>query len=212
VAPGSGLGNVVSAPKGRTLVAAPAEVPGGLVGLMCPSNVLLVTQLCEEATHNDLNNVTAQVRLAGTPTDFSVVGGLITGRPIVNLPVKIQLQNPLLGSSCYIGSNSEPIVLRPQSTTVGRQSAHGESYGGYSVSFFTITGSTLADKTFAVPGANGCGGLLALVVDEAIDLKQGLPSASGRNELVLDSATSNLALTEASGPDLAAAWNAAVEP
>jgi hypothetical protein len=29
----------------------------------------------------------------------------------VQLPVKVHLENPFLGSSCYIGSNSSPIVI-----------------------------------------------------------------------------------------------------
>jgi hypothetical protein len=204
---------VVPATGGRTLVAAPAEVPGGLIGLMCPSNVLLVSQLCELATKNGLNGITAKVELAGTPSHFDFGAGLRTGEPVITLPVKLHLENPLLGSSCYIGSDSEPIVLRPETTKVGGKHTTIKEYSGFNILFSTVNGSTLGDSTFAVPGANGCGGLLAAVVDAAIDLKQGLPSASGNNDLVMNEATANATLViygKPTGQQFAAAWNAAV--
>ena len=46
------------------------------------------------------------------------------------------------------------------------------------------TGVEVADTTFAVPGASGCGLLGAL--DPALDLKVGLPSPSGKNSALID--------------------------
>jgi hypothetical protein len=116
----SGGGFIVPATDSQTLVAAPAQVPGGLLGLMCPSNVSLVSALCNTAVNNGLNDVTATAELAGTPADFNLSAGLRTGEPILTLPVKIHLQNPLLGSGCYIGSDQEPIVLHPETTVAGK--------------------------------------------------------------------------------------------
>jgi hypothetical protein len=187
----------IIAPPDGAIVAAPAQVPGGLLGLMCPSDIPGVSAVCQQATDNDLNNVTAVVRPAGRPTEFDLGAGLITGRPILRLPVKIQLQNPLLGSTCFIGSDADPVVLRPQNLT-GATSGAIEAFAGdgtvnSSGPLFRIAqhGMTQGDNSFAVPGASGCGvlGLLS----PAINLKTGLPSPAGNNSLVLNDASSFLA-------------------
>ena len=56
--------------------------------------------------------------------------------------------------------------------------------GGPGGNAFISTGVEVADNTFAVPGASGCGLLGAL--DAALDLKVGLPSASGKNSALID--------------------------
>jgi len=204
-------GFIVPASDNQTLVAAPAQVPGGLLGLMCPSNVLVVSALCDEAMNNGLNQVTATAELAATPTTFYELNGMSTGAPILTLPIKIQLQNPLLGSSCYIGSDQEPIVLRPETTVRGTLGHVVLDPNGYPVTFLTISGATQGDSTFAVPGTSGCGGaLLSPVVDRAINLKQGLPSPAGNNDLVLDQATSTVAYTSSGSGQtiLSNAWKA----
>jgi hypothetical protein len=203
------LGFVVPASENKTIVTAPAQVPGGLLGLMCPSNVLLVSALCGTITNNELNNVTATAVLAGTPTDFSIFAGLTPGYRILTLPVKIQLQNPILGSSCYIGSDQEPIVLHPETTAPGAAQPFTVDPNGFQVAFLTAVGSAQADNTFAVPGTSGCGGaLLSPVVDPAINLKEGLPSPAGKNEVVLNDVTSSLAITFAKRSNLIDGWKA----
>jgi hypothetical protein len=51
-----------------------------------------------------------------------------------------------------------------------------------------ITGQTLVDNAFAVPGASNCG-LLGLL-DPGIDLAQRLPSPAGKNAAILSGTTS----------------------
>ncbi len=202
------LGQIVPAAPGKTLVADPAQIPGGLLGLMCPASNILVRQLCASITNSSLNTVTATTELAGPPSDFSALGGLTTGHPIVSLPIKIHLQNPLLGSHCSLGSNTAPIVLHPETTTVGSGSGVADP-NGFPVAFITISGSVLGDDSFAVPGTSGCGGvLLAPLVDAAINAKLGLPSPAGKNSIVLNDATEALALTPQGGQVLRDAWEA----
>ncbi len=206
---GADSSGLVPATDGQTLVAAPAQIPGGLVGLMCPSNVLVVSELCNTAVDNGLNAVTATAEAAGAPSDFNPFGGERLTEPIVTLPVKIHLQNPLLGSSCYIGSDAEPIVLHPETTALGELQHLVLDPNGYKVTFLTITGATQGDSKFAVPGTSGCGGaLLSPVLDAAINLKEGLPSAAGKNDLVLDDSTSSLAQSANGRTILTEAWNA----
>jgi hypothetical protein len=150
--------------------------------------------------------VTAVTQSAGTPSDFNLFAGIQTGVPIITLPIKIHLQNPVLGPSCFIGSDENPIVLHPQNTDL----SNAQSIGGFFAfdpngvpnlagldASLLITGGLQGDDTFAVPGAQGCGpngdGSLDLVVNAVV----GLPSPAGSNHLVLDDAASGLAFTAA---------------
>jgi len=217
----TGVFSVVS-PAGGAIVTAPVQIPGGLLGLMCPSSVPVVTAVCDEITNSQLNAVTAVVQPAGNPSDFSLAAGLSSGIPIISLPVKIQLQNPLLGSTCYLGSDSDPIVLHPENATtpavnVEQFDGNGtpDASNGVMDAIFS-TGGTQEDATAAIPGASGCG--LLGVLDAAVDLKVGLPSASGNNTLVLNDASAYLAdlqdpaaAAPNDGQDLSSFWHSAVQ-
>jgi hypothetical protein len=211
------------APSGGAIAAAPIQIPGGLLGLMCPSNIPLVTLLCNEINSNPLNAVTATISPAGNPSDLNIAAGLTTGEPIVTIPVKIQLHNPLLGSSCFIGSSSKPILLQPETAVVPPNitavpfDPNGTSDPNGPLLLVTLSGGTLEDSTFAVPGANGCGPLG--IADLAIDLKDGLPSPAGDNSLILNDVTVTVAAygdpaAEAphEGQAFSAAWHSAVLP
>lgn len=184
-------------PSGGGIVSDPVKVPGGLLGLMCPSRLLLVSQLCREATGNSLNNVFATVEPAGAPSDFNLAAGLGTGQPILTLPVKIHLQNPLLASTCTIGSDSNPILLKPANLTSPSGSFTRFDGDGTAdpangaLLRIGLSGAAQGDDSFAVPGATGCG-LLGLA-NQAINLKSGLPSPAGQNSLVLNDASTFLA-------------------
>lgn len=208
----------VVTPAGGAIVTAPIQIPGGLLGLICPSNVPVVSAVCNEITNGTLNAVTAVVQSAGNPSDFSLDAGLSSGTPIITLPVKIQLQNPLLGSNCYIGSNSDPIVLHPENVTT--PNANFEQFDGNGTpdsagameAIFSL-GGTQEDNSAAAPAVSGCGLLGAL--DLAVDLKVGLPSASGNNILVLNNAAAYFAGFAAAVPNegqqLSANWHSAVQ-
>ena len=200
-------GLIVPVPNRGSLVAAPAKVPGGLLGLMCPSGNTLIAKLCNSIGDSTPNKVMASVELAGEPSEFNASGALVTGTPVARLPVKVHLQNPLLGPNCYIGSDANPIVLRPETTVVGH--ASGAPFGGgFSGFILTVAGSTLGDDSFAVPKASGCGGALALLINPLVNAKEKLPSPAGQNAVVLDNATASTALTQQGGQVLHDAWHA----
>ena len=90
----------------------------------------------------------------------------------LKLPVKVHLENPLLGSECYIGSSAEPVTLnlttgttsppepnKPITGKLGRIEAH--VYEG--VTYLEITENTLVENAFAVPTATGCGGIFSFL-------------------------------------------------
>jgi hypothetical protein len=140
------------------------------------------------------------------------------------LPIKIQLQNPALGPSCFIGSDQDPIVLQPVNTDLSQTQIHQstllEPFGLNGVpnlvgplTTLVSTGAVQGDDTFAVPGATGCGPNGDGSLDAVVNAVVGLPSPSGNNHLVLQDAASALlapgfgfgnALT---GEEFAADWH-----
>ncbi|MFF6810805.1 hypothetical protein ACFZAG_13080 [Streptomyces sp. NPDC012403] len=215
-----GTSSVVAPPSGA-LVADSATVPGGLLGLMCPSNIPVITGICETLENSGLNKITATMESVGAPYAFDQTAGVLTDMPIVALPVRIHLENPLLGSKCYIGTAANPILLRPEN----------RNYPEFGMSFFQgdgtpdeagemsridLTGATQNDSTFAVPGATGCG-LNVGLINAAVNAKTGLPSASGNNSLTLNDTQTHLTGLNAPGtaaPEagrvLAENWHSAV--
>lgn len=156
--------------QGAALAGAPLNVPGGLIGLS------LTEQLLPGVT-----NITATTLLAGTPRIN--ITALLLGQTALELPVKIRLNNALLGSGCTIGSDASPITLRLG--TGGRLGTPGFLADGS----ITTRGTTLSDATFAVPAASGCSprglSLVQALVTGVVNAKQGLPSGPGNNRATL---------------------------
>jgi|HubBroStandDraft_6_1064221.scaffolds.fasta_scaffold84626_2 hypothetical protein len=175
--------DLVPALDGNTLSKTPLELPGGLIG------VELLPPLTE---------VTATAELAG-PVALNV-GNLFAGKgTAVSLPLKAKLDNPSLGSSCYIGSEAEPVDPQLTAGTTSPPSPGTPISGSKGTLEFAgdgniviVRGASLVDNTFSVPGASGCGGLLSLLVDPSVDLIAGLPAAGGQNTAILNSTFENV--------------------
>ncbi|WP_328333699.1 MULTISPECIES: hypothetical protein [unclassified Streptomyces] len=208
-------------PAGGALVADSAQLPGGLLGLMCPSNVPVVSGICKQITDNTLNRVTATIESVNNPSGFTLLAGATTGKPIVTLPVRIHLQNPFLGDKCYIGTSSDPILLRPQNLTAptpGTEAfdADGTADPDGALGRINLVGANQGDSSYAVPGASGCG---LDLLNWAVNLKTALPSPSGRNSVTLNSAATYVAtlndpgsVAPGEGKALSDAWHSAVRP
>jgi len=184
----------VPAEGGNTLTKVPQPVPGGLLGITAPSWwPSLLRNLFNETINNGFTGVTATMELVG-PAKVEA-GALVSGTgTAVSLPVRIKLDNPFLGSGCYVGSSSNPIRLNltagttspppPNKPITGFAGNGTESEGG---ALITITGQKLVDNAFAVPGANGCGGILfSWAVDPFVNEIVGIPSPAGTNAAVLE--------------------------
>ncbi|WP_353947035.1 hypothetical protein ABII15_12185 [Streptomyces sp. HUAS MG91] len=183
--------NSVVAPSDGALIADPADLPGGLLGLMCPSSVPVVSAVCGQIKDSTTNRIVATVESVGTPSNFQLLAGASEGVPIISIPVRIHLSNPLIGNNCYIGTKSAPIVLRPQNAAapnIGADSATSNGTPADDGPFgrLALTGSTQQDLTFAAPGASGCGPLGLGAFNWAVNLKSGLPAASGVNSVKLN--------------------------
>jgi hypothetical protein len=171
-------GGVVQPADGKSLVDSPEQVPGGLpLLLLCPGSTPGVAALCQTATTSGQTEVAALVESAGPIDNFALT--------TFTQPVKIQLINPLLGGNCFIGSDSDPIVLNP--TIISGTLAFvpdPDPVRFPTTVVLEILDAQATDDTFSVPAATGCGP--GGVADAAINSLLGLPSPSGNNHLVLN--------------------------
>lgn len=150
--------------------------------------------------------IKASVELAGPPEGIGISElALITETgPMLTLPVKIHLENPLLGRNCYIGSDKEPIVWQ---LTVGTTSppppnqpitgAVGQIEFLAEGRILEVTGMRLVDNSWAVPAARGCGLAFHAAVDRLVNGLLGLPSRAGRNTAILDPVKTDIATAAA---------------
>jgi hypothetical protein len=188
----------VGALNGETLSKTPEPVPGGLASLIKCNEIpnLLERLSCELVFQNGLTGVNAVTELAKPASAIAInKNNLVNSEGIaLSLPVKIHLENPLLGSECYIGSNTHPITWNfttgtttPPEPNKPITGSPGQFEFNEEFTYVKITNNKLVDNEFAAPGASGCGGLFAFLLDPIIDGKIGLPSAAGQNTAILNS-------------------------
>jgi hypothetical protein len=139
---------------------------------------------------SDALTLYAETELAGTPGKFNFSS--------VTLPIKVHLTTPsgVLGSTCYVGSNSNPIVLNlitgttsppaPNKPITGKEPEISEGEDG----IFHLNNGTYVDNSFAAPGASGCVlklfGFIPISLNGFVNSQSGLPSPAGNNEAVQD--------------------------
>lgn len=156
------------------------KVPGGVIGLTGLTWLL-------EFLGSEALTLYATTELVGTP--------LIAGTQFARLPIRVHLENGVLGSKCYVGSASEPIVLNlttgttspppPNTPITGKEPGiHFEE----ATEILKATGGTYVDNSFAAPGANGCVltlfGFIPISINGLVNSNSGLPAAAGTNETV----------------------------
>jgi hypothetical protein len=192
----TGEEKVIAAEDGNTLSKTPQKVPGGLAGLVkCNEISNFIERIaCELVFENGVTGVNATTELAAPASSiglhsFNLLGGTGTA---LSLPVKVHLENPFLGSSCYLGSNAHPVVIEFTTGTTAPPppnkpitGAPGETSLNGPETILTIKNNSLVNNSFAAPGAEGCGGLFSFLVDPIVNSKLGLPSASGTNTAIL---------------------------
>jgi hypothetical protein len=188
--------SLIGAEDGNTLSKTPQWVPGGLAGIPAPESWPLVLKaLYNSMINNGLTGVSATLELAGPPSSvhINLLNSILQEGTALSMPVKIKLGNVFLGSSCYIGSNSNPIQLNlttgttspppPNEPISGSAGNIGENV---QATRLFVTEGRFVDNSFAVPGANGCGGLFSFLVDPFVNSVVGVPSAAGNNAAILE--------------------------
>jgi hypothetical protein len=187
------------AENGETLSKTPQPVPGGLLGITAPTWwPKAVQEWFNNLINEGFTGVTATVELTGptkglTNIHLNTLNLLTQKGTALGLPVKIHLQNAILGSSCYIGSESSPVQInfttgttsppppnKPITGTPGTVTANEE------LTLLTFTGGRLVNNEFAAPGVNGCGGIFSFLIDPLVNSVLGLPAAAGHNTAILE--------------------------
>jgi hypothetical protein len=185
-----------AASNGETLSKTPQPVPGGLVGLVPPEEAPLLVKAAEKLVlENGFTGVNATLELARPASEIQLNNlNLEVGEgTALRLPVKVHLENPFLGSSCYVGSSSSPIIWNLTSGITSPPPPNEPITGkpGFvtikdNFEIVELTENELVDNAWSAPKATGCGGfLLELLVDPIIDVSLGNTTA-GHNAAVLE--------------------------
>ncbi|HUC00824.1 MAG TPA: hypothetical protein VMS11_13465 [Solirubrobacterales bacterium] len=179
--------------NGVTLSKTPQPVPGGIKGVTAPGSwPKAVQEWWNEGIETGLTGVNATIELAGptkgiTNVTLSTENLLFEEGTGLGLPVKIHLENALLGSNCYFGSKAEPIQLDLTTGSSGELTGTpGEISFNGSFTIFTLKGLRLVDETFDVQAVDGCGGIFAEYVDPLVDSIFGTPAAAPENRITFE--------------------------
>jgi hypothetical protein len=192
--PVSGISPFFAATNGVTLTKAAQNVPGGLAGLVPEAkSPPLVKSLTKFYFENALTGVNATLELAepASNIDFGKLN-LLDGEGLaLKLPLKVHLENPFLGKSCYVGSSGSPMVWELTTGVTAPEKPNAPITGAPGVSKFLekkqileLSENELVDNKWSAPFANGCGGGLSFLVDPIVNEQLG-NLAAGHNTAVL---------------------------
>ena len=182
------------ATNGITLSKAAQSVPGGLAGIVPEaSSPPLVKALIKFFFENKITGLNSTLELAKPASEIKISESHLLEEEGVTLklPVKIHLENPFLGKSCYVGSSTTPIWWE---LTTGFTAPPGPNksirgFGGELTLFeegsvLQLKNNVLVDNAWSAPGASGCGGILGFLVNPIVNAQLGTTTA-GHNTAIL---------------------------
>ena len=183
------------ASNGITLSKASQPVPGGLLGVVPEAgSPPLVKALIKFFFENSLTGVNSTLELAKPASEIKINENHLAEEVGVamSLPVKLHLENPFLGKSCYVGSSSSPIKweLTTGFTAPPKPNEPIRGKGGELTlleegTILRLDKAELVDNAWSAPAATGCGGILGFLINPIINSQIGLPSAAGKNSAIL---------------------------
>jgi hypothetical protein len=191
------------ATNGITLAKVAQNVPGGLLGIVPPeSSPPLVKLLSKFFFENKITGVNAILELAKPASEIQISEfNLLAEEGVaLKLPVKVRLENPFLGSACYVGSSSSPLIWNlttgetaPPAPNKPIKGSSGLLELKEEAQLVELTNNELVDNAWSAPEATGCGGILSFLVDPVINSMLGLPAKAGENTAILKNTISTAA-------------------
>jgi hypothetical protein len=190
-----GFAPMISPTSGVTLSKAPQNVPGGLAGIVPDeSSPPLVKALTQFFFENSITGLTSTLELA-KPVDEVKVSERHLAEGIgvaIKIPVQVHLENPFLGNHCYVGSSSSPITWELTTGVTRPPGPNNKPIKGSAGHFefleeglmLETEGLSLVDDAWPAPGASGCGGILAFLVNPIVNAQLGA-TTSGHNTAIL---------------------------
>lgn len=186
----------VGAENGETLISKGQAVPGGISTIVDASDLSgKAAKSYAKAIEAGHTTATATIELAGLASTIVLNEGNLLGGEgtALGLPVRVHLKGALLGKTCYVGSEGDPVVIDlttgttapppPNEPISGRVGKPEFNTAG---TILTITEDRLVNNSYAAPGAEGCGSATdSAEVDAAVDAGVGLPSAAGNNSAII---------------------------
>jgi hypothetical protein len=195
--PVEGVAGFVAAANGVTLSKTPQPVPGGLAGIINCKEIsdFFLRLSCEVTFENGVTGLNSTLELARPASEITLSETNLVGEEgtALKMPVKVHLENPFLGSNCYVGSSSSPLIWNLTTGTTSPPEPNKPIKGSAGFLEFLEEGriafskeTVLVDNAWSAPGATGCGGFLVeLILDPIINSAAGLPAAAGRNTAIL---------------------------
>jgi hypothetical protein len=192
---------------GDTLSKTAQPLPGGLAGIVnCKeiSNFLLRIS-CEVVFENGVTGVNTVLELAKPASAIKISEFAMSRKEgtALQLPVKVHLENPFLGSNCYVGSEGNPIIWNLTSGVTAPPGPNTPIEGSFGQASFLeggfilhIVENKLVDNAWAAPAASGCGGIFSFLIDPIVSSMSGLPAAAGKNTTIMSN-TVDIATTGA---------------
>jgi hypothetical protein len=193
---------LIPAKNGESLSKTEQNVPGGLLDLINCEEIKgegiwekIERASCKLIFENKTTGVTEVTELVATehnPATLNFEHLLGETGTALTLPTRVHLKNPLLGNSCYIGSESSPVQLHlttgttsppgPNKPISGKLGELTEEAGEVLV----VSNNSLVDNSFSAPKAEGCGEFFSFLIDPIVDSKLGLESKAGNNTAILN--------------------------
>ena len=190
----AGFSPFFAAANGVTLSKAPQSVPGGLLGVVPEAKQSwLVKKLIKFFFENSLTGLNSTLELAKPATEIKISESHLAEEEEValELPVKIHLENPFLGSNCFIGSSTSPVKWQLTTGVTNPPAPNGKITGSGGEGEFleggrilVTKGTKLVDNAWSAPAVTGCGGILAFLVNPIVSSQLGTTTA-GHNTAVL---------------------------
>lgn len=185
--PEAGYRKFFAATNGVTLSKGAQNVPGGLAGIVPEaSSPPLVKALIKFFFENSLTGLTSTLELAKPASEIRVNENHLAEElgVALKMPVKVHLENPFLGKSCYVGSSTSPInwELTVGTTSPPKPNEPIKGSGGVTEFFeegqiLKLKGAELVDNAWSAPAPTGCGGIIAFLVNPIISSQLGTTTA-----------------------------------